>query len=214
MTTLTGTPQSGTPNRMSISPPGPKEKAAAQPANARQAQQSRSSFNEKLEEAERRTKENAGANKADAKKKADPAEETLTEAVFGSDKKSLDSNIFSLSPQGQIAAPAVGEVHAAQHSNEAQLAQIERMAAAIAEAVQKGNQTVFTVEFGSSASIAESAIVARDAMGMISINIIAPNSNIQSSAWQVLRNQLADKLRDRKVALKNVTVNRKSDAQA
>lgn len=199
---------------MSISTSGPKDKAAAQPANARQAQQSRSSFNEKLEEAERRTKESAANNKAEGKKKADPADEASPETLPESDKKSLDSNIFSLSPQGQIATSAVNEVQAAQHSNEAQLAQIERMAAAIAEAVQKGNQTVFTVEFGSSASIAESAIVARDAMGMISINIIAPNSNIQSSAWQVLRNQLADKLRDRKVALKNVTVNRKSDDKA
>ncbi len=206
----------GTPNRMSINASGSKDKpaAAAPPTAARQVQQTRSSFNEKLEEAERRSKGRSENDKGQTKKKSDPADEKSSDSMLETDKKSLETGLFSISPQGQIAAAPVAEVHAMQHMNEAQLAQIERMAAAIAEAVQKGNQTIFTVEFGNSATIAQSAVIARDAMGMISINIIAPNSNVQPSAWQVLRNQLADKLRDRKIALKNVTVNRKQDGQA
>ncbi len=206
----------GTQSHMTINSSGAKDKSAtvSAPINARQAQQSRSSFNEKLEDAERRSKGRNETEKGTAKKKSDLADEKPSETTSVSDKKSLDVNLFSVLPQGQIASAPVAEVHAMQHADEAQLAQIERMAAAIAEAVQKGNQTVFTVEFGSGATIAESAVIARDAMGMISINILAPNSNVQPSAWQVLRNQLADKLRDKKIAIKNVTVNRKSEGQA
>lgn len=83
-------------------------------------------------------------------------------------------------------------------------AHLERMAAAIAEAVGKGGDQVATIDFGSDMGLVKSAIIARDAAGMISITMVTPNATLAPLAWTALRNQLSDRLEKRKIGVKSI----------
>jgi hypothetical protein len=216
----------GMQNKMTIPQPTPKTNAAphaAQNSGARHVDSARSKFDQKLEQAAKRAEsktEGTDAEEAeDVSERSDDGQRVQGSGNGKQNKKLneeffIDGNMFATTPNDLRAVQAGAEVTGPRQADEAHMAHIDRMAAAIAEAVQKGNQSVFTVDFGKGAMLAQSAIITRDAAGMVSINFVTPNSSISPPAWQVLRNQLSDKLRDRKVALKEITVHEKAGAQS
>jgi hypothetical protein len=85
-----------------------------------------------------------------------------------------------------------------------QLVHLDRMAAAIAEVVQKGQKSVFTIDFGAQSGIAKSAVIGMDAHGALSITLVTPSSAIQPNGWAALRTQLFNRLDRRKIAVASI----------
>jgi hypothetical protein len=83
-------------------------------------------------------------------------------------------------------------------------AHLDRMAAAIAEIAIKPGQDAVTVDFADDFALFKSAIVARDASGMIAITMVTPNVAIQPHTWGALRNQLAERLDRRKLGVRSI----------
>jgi hypothetical protein len=109
-------------------------------------------------------------------------------------------------PRGAMPLAAVAPAAPAAPAmpNEIAQAHIDRMAAAIAEAVSKPGHDVLTLDFGNELALVKSAIVARDAAGMITITMVTPNAAMQPNAWAALRSQLADRLDKRKLNVKSI----------
>ncbi len=111
--------------------------------------------------------------------------------------------VGTVNPQrpGMMAAADVAPQSALSDTAQAHL---DRVAAAIAEAVGNGGDQVATVDFGADDALIKSAVIARDATGMISIKMVTPNAALQPLAWTVLRNQLSDRLEKRKIGVKSI----------
>jgi hypothetical protein len=88
--------------------------------------------------------------------------------------------------------------------NEIAQAHLDRMAAAIAEIAAKPGQDAVTVDFGNNIALFKSAVVARDASGMIAITMVTPNAAIPPNAWMAMRNQLAERLDRRKLGVRSI----------
>ncbi len=104
--------------------------------------------------------------------------------------------------QRELAASAIEAKASVTGLDPTQQAHLERMAAAIAEAVGKGAQNVFSVDFGANALLIDSAIISKDATAGLTIRLTAPHGAITPAAWAVLKNNLEDRLEKRKISAK------------
>jgi hypothetical protein len=184
--------------------------SAGAPLSPRQQQEARNNFEEKLRIVEKRTDEprsdvNSKGELAGVKRSKSKGE---AEDGFDSEGKSERLEPSSHAPQLAQLEAATAATQAAQAPllSDAQRAHLDRMSAAIAELVDKRNDKVFTVDFGAGHHVAESAIIARDAAGMVTIKLVTPNAAIQPHGWTVLRHQLYDRLEKRKIAVKSFSV--------
>jgi hypothetical protein len=158
-------------------------------------------FEEKLRMLEE--KEGKGAEEAAGERAAaeDEALIPLTAALDVPRGANAISATAAAAPTGPATPDDVAQAH------------IDRMAAAIAEAVSKPGQDVLTVDFGREMALVKSAIVARDASGMINITMVTPNAAMQPNAWAAMRNQLADRLDKRKLGVKSIRLAEEKDGR-
>jgi hypothetical protein len=195
---------------------------SAQPA--KQQHEARMSFDQKMRDVEQRSQK----KDSDAPRRASTDDSDLPDNKRISDKgESSDNGLSDSGKESQLASltidmPAAkfdAAVTAVQQAsapllNEAQIAHLDRMAAAIAEAVASGDKDVFTLDFGMNTAVAKSAIISRDAAGMVTINLVTPNASIQPQGWMLLRNQLMDRLEKRRIALKGLTLDEDDNKDA
>ncbi len=196
-----------------------KSGSSAAPKNAREQQQANAAFDGKLRDAERRASETSANGKDDGTGEA--AETTADRRVSavksrygqpdgeqGREGMLPDGVMSAAIPEAPVrltGVEAVVRASAAGFSNE-QAAHIERMAAAIAEAVDKGGRSVYTVDFGSGTPVAQSAIIAFDQRGGVTINLLTPNPTIGQQGWVGLRNQLQMRLERRKFSVTAIEI--------
>lgn len=189
------------------------------PRNAREQQQANAAFDGKLRDAERRAAESGtdggdhGASETE-ESTADPRISALR-SRYG--RPEGEHGEETLLPDGTMSAAvadatvrlvgveAVVRTSATGFVSE-QAAHIERMAAAIAEAVDKGARTVYTVDFGNAAPLAQSAIISFDQRGGITVNLVTPNPAIGQQGWVGLRNQLQTRLERRKFSVTAIEI--------
>ncbi|GAA0480612.1 hypothetical protein GCM10009096_23350 [Parasphingorhabdus litoris] len=100
---------------------------------------------------------------------------------------------------GDIAA---NRVHAGQIDVELQ-AQIDRIAAAIAEQAQRGQQSRFTVQLPGGLPI-ESAVLARSATGYVSILLVARPGALGLNDRKLIRRELQDRLQKHPIKLAEI----------
>ncbi|QTD56140.1 hypothetical protein [Parasphingorhabdus cellanae] len=126
-----------------------------------------------------------------------------------------DAEIFAWSGIAQGSNPfQSGREIAAQSAPAGQIdmefkAQIDRMAAAIAEQVQRGQQSQFTLQFAGGLPI-ESAVLARSATGYISIVLIARPGALGANDRKLLRRELKDRLQQHPIKLAEISFAGKS----
>jgi hypothetical protein len=85
-----------------------------------------------------------------------------------------------------------------------QIANLQRMAAAIAEIAKTGIDAKMTVEFGTLNGIADSAIFGRDARGGLTIHLVGAPPNMTPTNAQMLRSDLIQRLLKRKLDVSSV----------
>lgn len=88
-------------------------------------------------------------------------------------------------------------------------AQIERIAAAIAEQAQRGQQSQFTVQLPGGLPI-ESAVLARSATGYISIFLVARPGALGLNDRKLMRRELQDRLQQHPIKLAEISFSGKS----
>lgn len=82
-----------------------------------------------------------------------------------------------------------------------QLANLQRMAAAIAEVVKGGVDARMTIEFGMTGSVANAAILGRDRLGALTIHLTGMSTFASPAQLQSMRAELIDRLNRRKIAV-------------
>jgi hypothetical protein len=85
-----------------------------------------------------------------------------------------------------------------------QLANLQRMAAAIAEVSKSGAEAKMTVDFGSTAGLATGAILGRDRNGALTVHLTGMPPFMSSAQMQSLRSELMQRLLRRKLAVSSV----------
>lgn len=146
-------------------------------------------------------------NKGDADHKNGDAEK----------KRARDANVELFAWSGAVQSSgsfqgggemATGGAQAGQMDMELK-AQIDRIAAAIAEQAQRGQQSQFTVQLPGGLPI-ESAILARSATGYVSIFLVARPGALGLNDRKLLRRELQDRLEQKPIKLAEISFTGKS----
>ncbi len=169
----------------------------------------RSSFDQKLRDAENKDakkQDESSLNESEGAKDLPDDMKLLGDEKGGEGFGQGDnSGLAALLQQARFDAK-INAIHSAQGPalSEMQISHIEKISAIISEALNKGADDVFTVDFKGLESIAKSAVISRDAAGLISINLVSPNQAIPQHGLILLRQQLMDRLEKRKMTVKSV----------
>lgn len=82
-----------------------------------------------------------------------------------------------------------------------QLANLQRMAAAIAEVAKSGAEAKMTIDFGSIGGLATGAILGRDQSGALTVHLTGMPTTLSSAQMQSLRSELMQRLLRRKLVV-------------
>lgn len=85
-----------------------------------------------------------------------------------------------------------------------QLANLQRMAAAIAEVAKSGAEAKMTINFGSIGGLATGAILGRDQNGALTVHLTGMPTSLSSAQMQSLRSELMQRLLRRKLAVSSI----------
>jgi hypothetical protein len=85
-----------------------------------------------------------------------------------------------------------------------QIANLQRMASAIAEVAKTGVDAKMTVQFGGLNGVADGAILGRDARGGLTIHLVGASPHITPAHAQMLRSDLMQRLLKRKLDVSSV----------
>ena len=88
--------------------------------------------------------------------------------------------------------------------NQEQIATLQKMAAAIAEVTKTGVDAKMTVQFGQLNSVADGAVLGRDARGGLTVHLIGAAPHMTSANVQQLRDDLMQRLLKRKVNVSTI----------
>jgi hypothetical protein len=208
--------------RMTL-PPVVQRSNAHAPKTVTQRHDQRTSFDQKLRDAEqkdvKKQDENAKSSESEGAEDLPNDMKLLGDDTGGSSGEGFGqgdaSSLAVLAQQARFDAKVQG-IQSAQNValSEAQIAHLEKISAIISSAVKGGAQDVYTVDLKGMESIAQSAVISRDGAGLISINLVTPNQAIPQHGLILMRQQLMDRLEKRKLTVKSVEFDGKKDDAA
>jgi hypothetical protein len=181
-----------------------------------QQQNARTAFNQKLDDAERRFQAKAIPSTTDRPsgeqwqptRNLRTSRDSSNSDDLDEDDSGNDQNLAAMvQPKAQaqpILPEALSQAGLADQTAQQQRAYLDRMAAAIAEIAERGNQSIFAVEFGSDVLIAKSAILGWDKNGALSVRLIAAQAGTSPHAVQLIRDQLRERLERRRITVKSI----------
>lgn len=146
--------------------------------------------------ASQRSDENKGAGK--------PPRNFGEQEQQGQDERAPFEGLVQMAPQPLQALDAIAPVQSVAGMDPSLVAQLERIAAAIAEALPREVDKQMSIAFGKADTLAQGAILTRDASGAISIHIAGLHPGVTAAQSVRLQQELRTRLMARKLEVREV----------
>lgn len=150
------------------------------------------------------SKESRSADKSQENKGAGKPRRFGEQEQQGQDGRAPFEGLAAMAPPPLQALDAIAPVASVAGMDPALVAQLERIAAAIAEALPREIDKQMSIAFGKADTIAQGAILTRDASGAISIHIAGLHPGVTSAQSVRLQQELRARLMARKLDVRDV----------
>lgn len=156
------------------------------------------------------SKDSYAAHKAEENKGAGKPRHFGEQEGQGQDGRAPFEGLVQMAPQPLQALDAIAPVASVAGMDPALVAQLERIAAAIAESLPREIDKQMSIAFGKADTLAQGAILTRDASGAISIHIAGLHPGVTAAQSVRLQQELRTRLMARKLEVREVAF---TDAQ-